>query len=294
MISPPPYRSFGDLHSNRLKPESLSTQSTLPSFILTCLHKKRTLLFSSQGLSVQMPALFNPITSLLSRLPNGLDKAVPVEVVPMTQELVDQWHHFVQPLIDKHYIFWKKGANPKVVRADKYWNWHDNFSLLSLHNALYANGGRVHGEAVAMCIVFRSPDGRQDFPIGMLTAIPKLQTNILNHVQARALTWYLSDAPDEVYLDILGIPVIHGVAKALIDCTIQSALDEFEGGSLVLKADPHGGEKLHEFYTRCGMHRIPKRHPAVTPFFRRIGKRRHYFFSDIEAQLFAQKFDARR
>lgn len=241
-----------------------------------------------------MSPILNPMTSLLNRLSSGERKAVPIAVVPMTEALVDQWHYFVQPLINDNYIFWKKDADPKVVRADKGWNWHDNFAYMAVHNTLYENGDKRHGEALAMCIVFRSPDGLQEFPIGMLTAIPKLYTNVMNHKRARALTWYLSDAPDEVYEEILDIPIIQGVAKALLDCTIQAALDDHQDGSLVLKADRHGGMKLHDFYTRCGMTRLPKWHPAVTPYFRRFGTRRYYYFSDIEAQAFAHDFDVRR
>lgn len=240
-----------------------------------------------------MPPIFYPIKSLLSRTPSGV-KAVPIAVVPMTAELVDKWHEFVQPLIDSNYVHWGPGTNSALVRADKQWNWHNNFTLLALHNTLYAGGSRIHGEGVAMCIVFRSPDESEEFPIGMLTAVPKLHTNVVGQRRQRAFTWYLSDAPEEVYSKILGIPAIQGVAKALLDCTIQAALDDSHDGNLLLKADPHGGKKLEDFYSKCGMRQLPNGHPPVTPVFRRFTTHRYFYFLAYEAQAYCALYNPRR
>lgn len=240
-----------------------------------------------------MPPILYPIKSLLSRTPQGV-KAVPIAVVPMTAELVGKWQEHVQPLIDSNYVHWSPTTNAAIVRADKNWNWHTNLTLLALHNTLCAGGSKLHGEGLAMCIVFRSPDEKQEFPIGMLTAVPKLQTNVLGHHRQRAFTWYLSDAPEEVYSNILGIYAIQGVAKALLDCTIQAAFDEGQDGCLLLKADPNGGTKLEDFYTRCGMKQLPNGHPAITPIFRRFKTQKYFHFLAYEAQAYCAVYNPRR
>ncbi|RPW10772.1 hypothetical protein IPC24_17670 [Pseudomonas aeruginosa] len=212
----------------------------------------------------------------------------------MTPELVERWHDHVQPLIDSNYVHWAPGVAPEKVRADKFWNWHFNFTLLALHNTFLASKSKQHGEGLAMCIVFRSEDGADEFPIGMLTAVPKLNSNIHGIKRQRAFTWYLSDAPEEVYRWILGIPPIQGVAKTLLDCSIQAALDEGEDGNLLLKADPQGGTKLEGFYKHCGMKQLPKRHPAVTHLFRRHSTDKYFNFLASESLTFCAKFNNRR
>ncbi|MNJ30261.1 hypothetical protein D3C77_248580 [compost metagenome] len=241
-----------------------------------------------------MSLLHNPIKTLLSRASATQVNVVPVAVVPMTQELVTKWHDNVQPLIDAHYQHWAAGIPEELVRADKGWNWHKNFLLLALHNTAYAGGRRTHGEGLAMCIVLRSPDGSEEFPIGMLTTVPKLHSNIHRQIRHRALTWYLSDAPDEVYRQIFKIPTVQMVARALVDCSIQAALDEGEDGCLVLKADDAGGAKLDKFYRRCGMQNLPKGHPPVTPLFRRSKPERYFHFLAHEAQAYAAFYNPRR
>ncbi len=231
--------------------------------------------------------------SLLSRTSSGI-RVVPIAVVPMTYELVEKWHTYVQPFIDANYKHWFKGADPQIVRADRLWNWHDNFTLLSLHNTACALKSKPHEEALAMCIVFRSEDGVDEFPIGMLTALPKFYTNVDAHKRHRAFTWYLSDAPSEVFSDILGIPPIQGIAKALLDCTIQAALDEGEDGNLLLKADPHGGEKLINFYKLCGMTQLGKHHPPITPYFRRFQTHNYFNFLGPDAQAYSSQYNLRR
>ncbi|GLO03520.1 hypothetical protein [Pseudomonas putida] len=241
-----------------------------------------------------MSSLYYPIKKLLSRASANQVNIVPVAVVPMTQKLVAAWHDKVQPLIDANYQHWSATAPGNLIRADKGWNWHKNFLLLALHNTLYAGDKKAHSEGVAMCIVVRSFNGSEEFPIGMLTTVPKLQSNIHGVVRRRGLTWYLSDAPEEVYTQILQIPPIQSVAKALLDCSIQTALDEGEDGSLVLKADDAGGTKLESFYKRCGMNNLPKGHPPVTPFFRRSKPERYYHFLAHEAQAYAAIYNPMR
>lgn len=240
-----------------------------------------------------MSPILHPIKYLFSRVA-GVPKPVPVFVVPMTQELVEKWHDYVQPLIDANYEHWSSNVLPASVRADKLWNWHYNFSLLALHNTFCTYGSPKHGEGLAMCIVYRSIDETEEFPIGMLTAVPKLDTRAFGQRRLRAFTWYLSDAPDQVFNQILGIPPIQGIAKALLDCTIQAALDEQEDGNLLLKADPHGGAKLESFYTRCGMRQLPNNAPAVTRFFRRSATHKYFNFLAPESHAFCANFNAQR
>ncbi|RON38111.1 hypothetical protein BK666_30650 [Pseudomonas frederiksbergensis] len=234
--------------------------------------------------------LQRPIASLLASDASGIPFQVKVSVVPMTKALARQWHESVQPIVDNHYSH--EGFASQKVRADVGWRWPNYLKLVAIHNYLTRMPGNASEKGKAMCVVVSK--GEQKFPIGMLSLVPKLHCNVQGVERQRAFTWYLSDAPAELYEQFLRQPTIRGVAKALIDCTIQAALDEGDDGALLLHADPNGGRKLVDFYTSsCKMRRLSPKNGIVTAIWRRRRPDEYFHFTGADAQAFSALYDHR-
>ncbi|MNY00928.1 hypothetical protein D3C86_1334390 [compost metagenome] len=235
--------------------------------------------------------LQRPISSLPACDANGNLFQVKVSVVPMTKALAEQWHANVQPIVNSHYSH--EGATNRKVRADVGWRWPTYLKLVAIHNYLTRMPGNASEKGKALCVVVSK--GQQKFPIGMLSIVPKLHCNIQGVERQRAFTWYLSDAPSEAYEQLLGQPAVRGVAKALIDCTIQAALDEGDDGELLLHADPRGGRKLIDFYeSSCKMNRLSPRNGSITTVWRRGRTNEYFHFNGAQAQAFSALYDPRR
>ncbi|MHC8402007.1 hypothetical protein ACYZTX_21755 [Pseudomonas sp. MDT1-17] len=242
-----------------------------------------------QGCSI-MP-LQRPISSLPAYDTFGNPFQVKVCVVPMTIALAKQWHEKVQPLVNSNYSH--DGATNRKVRADVGWRWPTYLKLVAIHNYLTKMPGNCSEKGKAMCVVVSK--GEQKFPIGMLSIVPKLNCNVEGVERQRAFTWYLSDAPSEAYEQFLEQPAVRGVAKALIDCTIQAALDEGNDGEMLLHADPKGGRKLIDFYEAgCKMRRLSPNNGCVTVVWRRSRPDEYFHFNGADAQAFSSRYDARR
>ncbi|WP_206217533.1 hypothetical protein, partial [Pseudomonas viridiflava] len=91
----------------------------------------------------------------------------------------------VQPLITDNYVEVSSPDGDYFVRADKNWDWEQNFQLLVGHNCLCDWNGFAHGEAIAMCVVIKPEENDDEFPIGMLIAVPKFYCNVYNHERYR-------------------------------------------------------------------------------------------------------------
>lgn len=139
-----------------------------------------------------------------------------------------RWHGLVQPVIQNNYVSSTSTASGRV-RADWAWNWPRLRARAGLYNLLgsVARWGYVR----SLCVVVDGPMHKA-VPIGMLAAVPNLETTAFGVTEGRAFTWYLADAPKELYTGVLGMPVLQDVARVLIDCSIQLALDG--GGTKVL------------------------------------------------------------
>lgn len=235
--------------------------------------------------------LQRPIYSLPACDAFGNTFQVKVSIVPMTKALAKQWHEKIQPLVNSNYAH--DGTTSKKVRADVGWRWPTYLKLVAVHNYLTRMPGNASEKGKAMCVVVSK--GEQKFPIGMLSIVPKLHCNVEGVERQRAFTWYLSDAPSEAYEQFLNQPAVRGVAKALIDCTIQAALDEGGDGELLLHADPKGGRKLIEFYgVSCKMRRLSPTNGSITAVWRRGRPEEYFHFDGPDAQAFSALYDARR
>lgn len=130
----------------------------------------------------------------------------------------------------------------------------------------------------------------------MLAAVPQLETLVHGEARRRAFVWYLSDAPGEVYADILNMPPVFGVAKALLDASIQAAIEAGDDGAVVLHADPNGGPRLQQFYTKCGMVALPSGHPAISTFrgLRNWIPTEYFTMDAAQSRLFCSTYDSLR
>lgn len=239
-------------------------------------------------------ALNAPVRRLPSVDEAGQLVDVPVRVVRMTARLAKQWHAQVQPLVDRGYVVAPRAQPGQATRADVGWNWPRWRLLAGLHAAAAHLPGTASGPAIALSMVVET-GATGLFPVGMLTAVPRLHCNAFGTRRHRGFAWYLADAPGEAYTHLLRRPYIKDVAKVLLDCGIQAALDRGEDGTFLLHADPNGGDRLKAFYkVKCKMDQLPAGAPAITALFRRGNTDEYFHFDDLQAQNFCRQFDPSR
>ena len=240
------------------------------------------------------PVLQRPVRSLPSFNGAGAPEDVLVEVVPMTARLAYIWHVQSQPLVNKHYVHDGAAGTGKRVRADVGWSWPKYLNLAGLHNLTITLPGNPHGPALGLCLVVDTgPTGA--FPIGMLTTVPRLWCTAFDAERARGFGWFLADAPQEVYTDVLKRGYVKRVATALLDCAIQAALDAGEDGTFLLHADPNGGQHLIDFYKgKVRMEQLPAGAAPITRFWRRANSEEYFHFDEVQAKAFCLEFDPRR
>ncbi|XLZ72110.1 hypothetical protein ABT364_09150 [Massilia sp. SR12] len=210
----------------------------------------------------------------------------------MTVAHVAFWHTHIQPMIDAGYSIAGPGVDPTSIRADVGWNWYNNFGLIALQNALAHIPGSSAGNGYGATILLRN-DAGPDVPIGMLTVVPKFRSLVAAELTARTFAWFLADAPAEFYAELGTEPVL-GVAKALLDTAMQYGLELGMDGSLLLHADPAGGQRLREFYSqKCNMERLKAKEPAIS-LLRRQHTDEYFYLDAIRAAKFRKQFDSRR
>lgn len=209
----------------------------------------------------------------------------------MSERLVALWHRHVQPLVDANYVHSQRARAGLRVRADVGWKWERIVTLARIWDA-YAPLSESTG-SLSICMVVELGDA-EDFPLGMLTVVPGFVSNALGQERRRSFAWYLSDAPREVYTDLLRRHPVRGVAHALVDCSIQAGLENEGDGTLLLHADPQGGTKLHHFYqVDCGMTRLPAGDPRISRL-RFAPSEEHFHFDVAQASAYCARFDHRR
>jgi hypothetical protein len=236
-----------------------------------------------------MAAVFPSFIQRLPMATPGLSAAV--KVVPMQYEHAVFWHAHVQPIIDGQYTRAGGSNIAGNIRADVGWDWTRNFALMALNNlALFSANwaGRAQGYALLI-----DDAGESDIPIGMLTMVPQFDTTVHGVSRDRTFTWYLSDAPSELY-DALNVVPLKLVAKALLDTSIIAALIGGLDGESLLHADPAGGTRLLDFYEKsCKMTPVPRSNVRISKL--RSGNTGGYFLFEPQDSLnFTNQFSPYR
>ena len=238
-------------------------------------------------------ALQNPVTMLPVDSGTTIGQThVCVAVRGMTWEHVNVWHTLVQPIINLNYQHWSPDVPSDDARADVGWDWGFNYSLMLLHNTCTYIPGNKSGPARALTLVVSTETG-EEIPVGMLTVVPKFQCDVGGAARERTFAWYLSDAPKSFYTDVLGVDPLKGVAKALLDCAIQSGLDAAADGATLLHADPNGGTKLKEFYSRCAMQQVQLTNGPIS-MLRRTHVDQYFFMDSAAAKNYCSNLDVYR
>lgn len=241
---------------------------------------------------MQLP---NPITRLPIKRPDQSIGYVALRTVPMTQELVDIWMQEVQPIIDAHYQVSAEGVASENIRADVGWKWNRYFTWHECSFALRRVTGIKSNitPTTALCLAIEQK-GRL-FPIGMLIALPKFMCQVKDVRRDRSFTWYLSDAPADIYSSLFDEERVQGVAKALVDSTIQLSVAAGLQGEMLLHASPKGGAKLECFYReKCRMLQLHSSDSPVSTFRWKQPRNEFYYFDSQSAMEFCQLSDVHR
>lgn len=231
-----------------------------------------------------MASIFSPI----KRLPvKNSPSFATVRVVPITQRLLDIWRYQVQPVINQKYD--TAPCHPDArIRADVGWNWSKILSYALVHDLAFF--GQKNRSTLKLCVVVVPENGdyTEDdyFPIGMVTLVPKFKCNAGKEAD-RAFTWYLSNAPREIYDQYLGGVRIEGVAKMLLDCVVQAAYDIGADGSMLLRAATEGGNHLRRFYGECRLHALKTSNGKIT-FIRRETPEEYFLLTKTNAKILSR------
>lgn len=241
------------------------------------------------GETLRIMHLPNPITRLPFKRPDQSTGYVALRTVPMTQELVDIWVQEVQPIIDSRYQVSAAGVAPDKIRADVGWKWNRYFTGHEYSIALRRMTGAQSNltPTTALCLTIEQK-GRL-FPIGMLIALPRFFCRVKDVVRDRSFTWYLSDAPVDVYKSHFDEERVQGVAKALVDCTVQVSVAAGLHGEMLLHASPKGGAKLEGFYlNKCRMLQLHSSDAPVSTLRWRQPRNEFYYFDQVRAMEFCR------
>jgi hypothetical protein len=220
-----------------------------------------------------------PIVSEIKSLPfQNMPEAVDIKILPLSWELANRWHTEVQPIINKNYQHWAPGCQERLVRADVGWSWPRIKALRLLHDVGHVASLTTFTKELCVTVEFEG----KDFPIGMLTLVPKYKCNV-ERWGFKGYMWYLSSAPQEVFIDTFRDDIIGGVAKTLIDCAILASYNEDGDGSLLLHADSKGGIVLHKYYIKNKFKQVPEKNGRITNY-RWRNRTQYYHLSAHEAK----------
>lgn len=232
-----------------------------------------------------------------------------VVVVPMTPQHADWWHSEVQlKWIDANYCKAVQTATVTCsedaseinslaskdsrlkVRADVGWSWP---SQLQRARWLYL---LTKGRQIPYCWTMLSFDSYQEnanlHPIGMLIVVPVFKSTINSLTKQRTFTWYLADAPSDLF-QAWGIEPLHNIATGLLDTALQTANCLDLDGEMLLHASPSGGARLLRFYLEtCGMACVSNSLGRIS--VTRVNDGRYFFFEPTKAKQFSGLFDPHR
>jgi hypothetical protein len=216
--------------------------------------------------------------------------SLPIEIVPLTLEHASYWDTKVQPIIDKKYRLSNdnnRGALP--IRADVGWNWK-RWIYLSWLQSVFQPKNR----AVGYALVAQAPSQKM-VPIGLLLCVPGFECKVDEAVDNRNLIWFLSDAPREVFSQMVPCqPPPVKLAQVLLDTAIIGAAGLRNTKETILHADVGGGEKLIMFYeTICGMVRLPLDNGSISKM-RTKDVDRYFYFNEVSAKRYSGRFDELR
>lgn len=230
-----------------------------------------------------------PTVLAIKSLPfKHISETIDIKILPLTSELANRWHSQVQPIIDRNYQHWTDGCEERLVRADVGWNWPRIKSLKFLHDIGHSVSPTTFTKGLCVTVEFQG----KDFPIGMLTLVPKYKCNV-ERWGFKGYMWYLSSAPQQIFIDIFRDDIIEGVAKSLIDCAIRASYDEDGDGALLLHADPNGGVVLRKYYLKNNFKQVPEANGRITNF-RWRNRTQYYHLTPQEARLLVTIHDGWR
>ena len=186
---------------------------------------------------------------------------VPVEVVPLSETIVDHWHKKVQPLI-----------NLDATRPDHGWDWR----FITWTTRVAGLLQQPRGYALCLSATSQFPTDATPFnePYALVQLLEHTTSPVDGH--SAVFVFYLSTRP---HRDDAPYVRLKPLGKATLDIAIVRAFLLGYVGRVWLHASPRG-ENLLMWYPQCGMSLIPA--TTVLPFPRR-NDGRYFNFSPLSA-----------
>lgn len=191
----------------------------------------------------------------------------PVDVVDLTDQVLNNWHQRIQPVIHK---------SPN--RLDRKWPWSRMYRYLPLLEQF--RGRNMAGYAVQV----ENDDG-DAVPAGLVLlslGYPALD----DHREQSVFLWYLTSAPVEALQDAK-VSARPRLLEILVDIALVVSEAQGYGGRLGLHAadeagNPEAQELLKNYETRCKLLPLP---PSTTmPNLSRRNDGRYFYTTPLVAQ----------
>ena len=146
---------------------------------------------------------------------------------------------------------WQREVMPfEKSKTAKNWNWEARYGKIGKAKKI-GNIFRQNPEFLIM--------KKGNIPIAIMLHVDNYFERVTSEKQKRtSMIWFVQKAPNEYLLNnnIDENDFDIKIAKAILDTGLIASLNE--SGSMILHADPSGGEKLIEFYRNEGFTQISK------------------------------------
>jgi hypothetical protein len=218
----------------------------------------------------------------------------PIDLVPMTLAHAEYWDRSVVPTIQRIEFERYAGIRPnELPRADAYWrySWPAVWRVFrtAAHLPVRAAGHPPMVARAHLWALEAASQGGQPVPVGLLLGLSRYPFPVSSRVsstrRAGVFAWLLTVAPADT-MQQHELPTNLALGRAMVDCAVQLSLGAQHVGSVLLHADPRGGDELAVFYESCFMEQLdPDLYPNISATRRNDG--RYYVFDLQSAGRFA-------
>jgi hypothetical protein len=196
---------------------------------------------------------------------------VPVSVQELSDDHVRLWDERVQPVI-----------NQLDGRADVGWRWRRIRAVCRWAGALQEPAGFAvvvmnHGEALP------------EVPCALVQLVARLPA-LDDPAENAVFLWYLADASEKALGQMLEPPLVPKKLGTFgLDVAVSYSFRLLLRGRTSLHADPHGGERLSDWYAARGMLKYDAKEPRPSLF--RVNDGRYFYFTPEAALQWSQELD---
>jgi hypothetical protein len=187
-------------------------------------------------------------------------------------------------------LWWDRKFGPSHAqdrrRADRFWAW----SVLLPMCHLVQLAKRRYCRPL---VIWTRADNRRFVRAGMSILIDDYPHLDIADPSQSDFVWFISAGDSGVLTKELGVSDPPSLGRVLLDCAVVVSENAGFGGRIGLHAAPQGGQRLLDFYVKCGLTNLPKA-AGLPPAVTRRNDGRFFFAGAAAAAGLAALLDADR